>query len=506
MTGAPATPSLLRNTAFNVAAAGVSLAVGMVLSPVLLAALGLERFGLWSLLWAITGSLGLVDLRLAAALGPIAAAAWTRGEGDRLGRLASTGLSFYAALGAVELLAAAAWVRTPLLVAWIPAAFRTEGRAALELAVGVFALSSVTAVFTSLLYAVQRFDLAALITIGTTALRGAALALVARGGGGLGALLLAEGAVGLIQCAASAWAVRRLLSGVCLFRRPDPGAIRQLLSFGGKLQVAHAAHLISLHGDKLLLSVFLGLGAVAYYDLGSKVAYLMRALPLLLISAAMPAASALGALGDRTRLWGFYLTGTRLLVFAATPILVVTLAGAGPILLAWTGIDALEARQAIWVLAVGYYLNLVSGMANSVAVGIGKPELEMRRSLLVAATNLALSAGLIPLVGFPGAPLGTAIALGVGSVYLIRAFNAEFGQPFRTILGLFRAPLLAAIPAAAAAIVLLQWTAGGRRGALAGLAASALTIGAGYLWLGIRDGVTSEMFADRRAWISRSSS
>jgi O-antigen/teichoic acid export membrane protein len=498
MTGFPAqpAPSLLRNTAFNAAAAGLSLAVSLVLSPVLLAALGLERFGLWSLLWAITGSLGLIDLRLVAAVAPLAAAAWTRHEQDRLARLASTGVVFYAALGAVELLGAAAWVRTPALVAWIPAAFRGEGRVALELAVGVFALGSVTSVFTSLLYSVQRFDLAACITMATTALRGTALVVVARRGGGLEPLLLVEGAVAGAQCAASAWAVKRLLPGVDLMRRPDPGAARELIGFGGKLQVAHAAHLIGLHGDKLLLSGFLGLSAVAYYDLGSKVAYLMRGLPLLLISATMPAASALEAAGDRPRLWRFYLTGTRMLVFAATPLLVF----------AGTGVDAPEARVAVWVLALGYYLNLVSGMANSVAVGIGKPELEMRRSLLAGSANLALSAALIPLMGFAGAPLGTALALGGGSFYLIRAFNAEFGRPFATILDLFRVPLLTAIPTAAVAAVLLRVTAGGRRGAVLGLAVSAVLIGTVYLWLGIRDGVSSELFRDRRAWISRSSS
>src|SRR5207302_56176 len=364
MTGVPAppAPSLLRNTAFNGAAAGLSLAVSVVLAPVLLSALGLERFGLWSLLWAITGSLGLIDLRLVAAVAPLAAAAWTRHEQDRLARLASTGVAFYTALGAVELLGAAAWVRTPALVAWIPAAFRGEGQVALELAVAVFALGSVTSVFTSLLYSVQRFDLAACITMATTALRGTALVVVARRGGGLEALLLVEGAVAGAQCAASAWAVKRLLPGVDLVRRPDPGAARELIGFGGKLQVAHAAHLI---------------------------------------------------------------------------------------LLAWTGVDAPEARLAVWVLALGYYLNLVSGMANSVAVGIGKPELEMRRSLLAGSANLLLSAALIPLVGFAGAPLGTTLALGGGSWYLIRAFNAEFGRPFATILDLFRVPLLTAVPMAA---------------------------------------------------------
>ncbi len=499
-------PSLLKNTAFNAAAAVVNLAVSFVLSPILLSSLGLERFGLWSLLWAITGSLSLLDLRLVVAVTPLAASAWSRDQDRRLGHLASTGLLFYVALGLVEVLGVFAWMRTPGLVTWIPAAFRDEGRLALTMAVAVFALASINSVFTSLVYAVQRFDLAAAIAMAATALRGAALVAVARGGGGLEQLLLAEGAVACVQCAASAAVAKRLLPGVRFLRAPDVGAARELVGFGAKLQIAHAAHLVSLHGDKLLLSAFLGLAAVAYYDLGSKVAYLMRGLPLLLISATMPAASAMEARGDRSRLWAFYLTGTRVLVFTATPLLVFTLTGAGPILLAWAGVEALEARQAVWLLGFGYYLNLVSGMANSIAVGIGKPELEMRRSLLAGSLNLGLSAALIPLVGFAGAPLGTALALAAGSWYLIRAFNAEFGRSMAATLDVFRAPALAALPAAGAALVVLKLVPGGRRGALAGLAGSALVIGAVYLWLGLRAGIRSALFADRHAWTSRSSS
>src|SRR5260370_26445818 len=109
--------------------------------------------------------------------------------------------------------------------------------------------------------------------------------------------------------------------------------------------------------------------------------------------------------------------------------------GDRPILLAWPEVDAPEARFAVWVLSLGYYLNLVSGMANSVAVGIGKPELEMRRSLLAGSANLALSAALIPPLGVAGAPLGTALALRGGSVDLVPPFHAPVRRALSTILG-----------------------------------------------------------------------
>jgi O-antigen/teichoic acid export membrane protein len=487
-------PGLVRNTVFNGVASLVGLGVGLVLSPVLLATLGVERFGLWSLLWAVTGSLGLVDLRLAAAVTPLAAAAWARGERDRVTRIASTSVVFYGVLGAVEVGAAVLVARFPALVLWLPESLQGEARFAVVAAVAVFALNSVTSVFTSLLQGAQRFDAAARITVTVTVVRGVALAGIALVGGGIAELLLGEAVLAVLQLVMTTAAVGRLFPGLRLARRPDRGVLRELLGFGGKLQIAHLAHLIGLHGDKILLSAFLGLSAVAYYDLGSKIAYVMRGLPLLLISAALPAATALDVAGDRQRLWQFYLSGTRLLVFAATPLFVFTAAGAAPILLVWAGVDAPEARMAVWLLAAGYYLNLLSGMAHTVALGIGRPELELRRSILAAALNIGLSAGLIPVMGFAGAPLGTALAFAVGAVYLVAAFTAEVGGSVVAVARLLYRPVLLAVPAAAGAIFIAHISDPTRAGAALGLVASAALVGALFLWLAVRDGVVSRQW------------
>lgn len=482
-------PSLVRNTAYNACATVVSLAVGFFLSPVLLASLGLERFGLWSLLWAITGSLGLVDLRVAYAVTPLMAAAWARGERGRAVGLVNTGLVFYAALGLVLVGVAAVGVQLPALVAWIPELFREEGRFALVAAVAVFALGSVASVFTGALHALQRFDLTARITMATTGLRGVSLVAVALAGGGLRGLLLVEAAISCGQLVVTGQAVRRLLPDCRLLRAPDPGAFRELVAFGGKLQVAHAGHLVSLHADKLLLSAFLGLGAVAYYELGQKVAYVIRGLPLLLISATMPVVSTMEARGERERLWHFYLASVRAVVFAAIPLLVFTVTGAGHILMAWAGVEAVEARQAVWLLALGYFFYQVSATASLTSVGMNRPGLEMRRSLLAGTVNLLGSAVFIPMLGFPGAPLGTAVSLVAGAAYLMRQVRLDFGQSASSVVGVLRRPVALALPTAAGASLILWLTEGGRGITVVALAGAALIIGVPFLLLGIREGV-----------------
>jgi O-antigen/teichoic acid export membrane protein len=469
--------------------------VGLVVSPILLANLGPERFGLWALLWAISGSLGLVDLRLAAAITPLAASAWARRDTARLGALAGSALGFYSGLGLFAVVIAFRLVSVPGLVSWIPSTIRDDAVTGFVLAIGVFALRSLSSVFIGLLSAVQRYDVRSVVTILSSLLRGISLVSIALAGGGIKELLYAEVLVALFQLIAAAVGVRRALPDVGWLRLPETKTLRELVVFGGKLQIAHGAHLVSFNADKMLLSFFLGLAPVAYYEMGAKAAGLSRSMPLLLISATLPVASTLEASGDRESLWILYRRGTDLLILAATPALILTCVGADAIMFAWAGITTIEAQQTLVLLGIGYYLNLVTGMVNTVSVGMGRPDLEMRRSLMVGLLNLGLSAVLIYTMGFVGAPLGTAIALAAGSWYVVHRFHSILERPVSEFVKLFRLPLLLALPLGLIARFILELADADRVSTATGLIISALILITSYLSLGILQGTV------RTEWI-----
>ena len=345
-----------------------------------------------------------------------------------------------------------------------------------------------------LLEGLQRYDITSKITFSISTLRAILLVAVALAGGRLRELVLVEVAMAALDFAASALAARSRVPGFRFFPRPDRAALRELFSFGLKLEIAHAAHLVTMHLDKLLLTAFLGLEAVAYYDLGAKVAGVMRGLPLLLVSATLPVAATLDAAGKSERLWSFYERGTLALAWTGVPLFLWAAIGAGPLLFAWAGVVAIEAQLTVWILCAGMFVNVYSGMANSVAIGIGKPELEMRRSLIAGALNILLSCGLIMWLGFPGAPLGTALALIAGTFYLMASLHLNLGRSVHLLFTPLLAPLLTAIPAAFAAWVILRFAADGLVANLAGLAAAAVVIALIFALAGRRCGVFTRDF------------
>jgi O-antigen/teichoic acid export membrane protein len=424
----PLRARLARNTAYNAAASAVGLLSAILLSALLLKDLGVERFGLWSLLWALSGSLALLDTRLGAAITPLTAESRAKGEGRGTGRLLSACTIFYLSLGLLELSLAAAAVRIPALARWLPEAVRQEARSAFLGAVAVLAVNSLSAGFLGFLQGFERYDQTGRLTIGVHLSRLAALSTVALHGGGLPALMAAELAMTVAQAGASGLMASRELRNAGGWALPDRAAFRRLLSFGSRVQVAHVAQAIMQHGDKILLSAFLDLSSVAYYDLGSKIANAMRSGPLLLVSATTPVASALASTGDKERLSRLYVKGTRALFLAAAPLWMGVMLFAPLLIRLWTHVTAPQAAWAARILSTGYLANLLSGMAYSASLGLGRPDMEMKRSLLMTVVNPALSAGLILALGAGGAPLGTAISLVIGSGYLMSTVQTALGR------------------------------------------------------------------------------
>ncbi|MBT9151480.1 MAG: hypothetical protein DDT40_01675 [candidate division WS2 bacterium] len=224
--------------------------------------------------------------------------------------------------------------------------------------------------------------------------------------------------------------------------------LKKLFEFGYKLQISRFAQLVSFQTDKLLITYFLGIGLVVFYQLGSSILQKVRQIPLLLVSAFVPATSEIEARSGKDSLNELYLRGSKYLIFVSTPLLFFVIINAHLIMLAWMGEGYEMAALVIQVLAVGYYANLVSGAASSVAIGVARTGFEMKYGIFMAILNLFLSIILIIKIGFIGAVIGTTISLTVASIFFMKMFHNYLGTPLSGFIQLLYKPMIAcAIPA-----------------------------------------------------------
>lgn len=90
---------MFRNTLYNLLGLGLPLVVAIVTIPVLITSLGIDRFGILTLIWAVVSYFGLFDLGMGRALTRHLAETWAQGDKEQAERLVSTGLVVMAGLG-----------------------------------------------------------------------------------------------------------------------------------------------------------------------------------------------------------------------------------------------------------------------------------------------------------------------------------------------------------------------------------------------------------------------
>lgn len=103
---------LLRNTIYNLIGLGAPLLAALVSIPMLIAALGTDRFGLLILIWAVVSYFGLFDLGLGRALTQQLAVVFAGEEYERVGPLVATASLLMAVLGVISgvlLVTASVW-------------------------------------------------------------------------------------------------------------------------------------------------------------------------------------------------------------------------------------------------------------------------------------------------------------------------------------------------------------------------------------------------------------
>lgn len=478
---------LIRNTFFNFVGRFWNMLVTLLLTPYIVSKLGIQRFGMWSLVLVITSYFGVLDLGMGASVVKYVAEYNARKDYEAINRLVNGGLAIYLTLALIFMVSAFALSNVILNLLRIPTELVTEAKFILLIAVVIYSLINVFGVFREVITGLQRMDVTNLIALTVSVPRVFGVVLFLELGYGLRGLIINEALVfaltALLLVLGAFHLLPQLQLGRTFYRWRG---LRQLLNYGIKVQVSQLADLASSQTGKLLLSYFLGLSPVAFYELGSRVVLTSKRLSRVLIGAIVPAASEIDAQGNQTLLCQLYLRGSKYLVLAAAPVLLFVAAAAPLIMAAWMGQGYELSVPVVQLLALGHLVHLLTGVGTTTAKGMGKPEHETRYSLLLLAMNTLLGIALVIRLGFWGVLIATPLSLIVSSLYFMALFHRLLGIPllqfFRdTYLQPVIACLFAGLPILTLNAVILQTLqAQGRLMSLAVLGAEGLLFVAIY--------------------------
>lgn len=416
---------IIRNTKFNTLSHFWGILVALFLTPYIIRHIGVERYGIWAIVGAITGYFGLMDFGVRDSFVKFIAEFYAKKDYKTINQVINVGLVFYSLLGAVIIILAFSFIDPLLHLFKIPLNLQGEASFVFLLGIIIFAVSNALVAFGAIQGGLQRMDITNKIAIAIT---------IPNVIGTILFLKLGYGLPGLMVNNALILAISGTINFIVAFRLlPNPKVnpflldkkiFKMLFGFGIKRWVTRIEDIVTFQTDKLLISYFLSLSLIGYYQLGYLIVSKAREIPSLLISAIVPAASELEVGQRREEIIKLYLRGTKYLLAIAFPIFFFVFTAADLIVFAWLGENFSNVVLVIQIFAPSFLIMSLFTMGSAIAVGIGKPEFQMKAGGGQAILNLILSIILIIKMGFVGILLATLISVTVSTTYFgIRFHN-----------------------------------------------------------------------------------
>ncbi|MBI5374034.1 MAG: flippase [Candidatus Schekmanbacteria bacterium] len=444
---------IIGNTIFNYLGNIWQILISFFLTPYILRQLGMERFGIWAVTFAITSYFSLLDLGVGGSFTKFIAEYDAKKDVRRINNVISHGFLFYLPLGALQFAIGFLIIEHITDFINISAELRTEAKDVFLLGLIAFTIQNIGIPLRSLFEGFQKMGLLNWIRALSTIPRIAGTVFFLQMGYGIIGLAINEIILAVIINFISLFYSYRIFPQMKMVPRElDREILKNVFTFGYKLQVSKIAYLINFQTDKFIIGYFLNTVMVGFYDIGARVASLVRSFPVLMVSAITPAASELDSKGSSEMVWKLYIKSSRYLLLFTTPLFVFTLFNSSIILEVWLGAVYAPAVLVLQILCVAYFFNLISGAANVIAIGIGKPEFEMETSIYASIINIGLSILLIMKYGLTGCVGATAVSFVFYSFYLIYKFHSYYGKSLSIFLRLMALPLLSSLVSASLAL------------------------------------------------------
>lgn len=367
---------LVRNSVLSIAGQLGPLVVAVLAVPVLVRALGVERFGILTLAWTAIGYFSLFDLGLGRALTQSLSAAIGGGRTHELPSLTTAALSAMIALGvvgAVLLAAITPWIVEHALK--IPEALRPETMKSFYLLCISLPFVLATAGLRSVFEAHQEFGLATALRVPYAIFNFVAPLAVLPFSHSL-VPVVAILAVGRIATCVAHWIVGRHRFAFLREHAPvDRDILLPLFKTGGWMTVSNIISPLMVNFDRFVVGAMLSITAVAYYATPYDMVMKLLLVPSALLGVLFPAfaesfqhdRTATGRLFDRT---------IRVMLLAIFPPVLVLVAFAHEGMQLWLGSDfATQSAVVVRWSAAGVLINSIGQIAFAAVQGAGRADL-----------------------------------------------------------------------------------------------------------------------------------
>ena len=402
--------TVLRNVFSNWGSYLVSAFVGFFLAPFILHSLGNTGYGLWTLVIAVTGYFGLLDLGIRSSVGRFVARYLALQDGERVNRTINTALVLLACGSALALLATTVIVQLFFDRFHVEPELRSAGKIALMITGLNMACVLPLAIFSAVLIGMERYDILSAMSIFGELARALLVVSFLKAGYGLVALALVALATTFVQYSAIGIGAKLMYRPLALgFRFIDRQTARDLLGFGIYRFIWTVANQLIFYTDSVVIGLFVGAGAITRYAIAGSLINYGRNIVSLATDTLYPSAIRMDAREDLAGLQRLLLVGTRIALFLALPLCLGFFFLGGQFIALWMGKEYASSAIFLMILTIPQIGSMSQNVCALILAGMAKHKMLAFIVLAEGIANLALSIVLVRRFGVVGVAWGTVV-------------------------------------------------------------------------------------------------
>ncbi|HZQ96671.1 MAG TPA: polysaccharide biosynthesis C-terminal domain-containing protein [Candidatus Sulfotelmatobacter sp.] len=475
----------LKNVVSSWSGLAINIAVGFFLSPFILHHLGDEAFGLWVLIFSLTGYYGIFDFGIRSSLVRYVSKFEATGDKDQLARLINTSLFTYTCVGAF-LMVPTIWGSFYVdRLFHIPPAFLRDARLLFFMVGASLALGFPLGISGGILEGLQRFYLMNWTNIVSTLVRAVLIIYVLNHGFGLLSVALITVSLPLVTTAVRGVIAQQLLRIPYGWKYVDRDSLRQVANYGGVTFIIIVAARLRFKSDAVVIGTFLSATAITFFSIGGRLVDYAGEVVSSMAQIFTPMSSHFQATGNYGQIRRIFISGNRACALVMFPLTVSMIIMGKSVIEAWVGARYTSSYVVLLVLLIPSTLYQMQSTSNRILFGMSKHKALAYIVLMEGIANVVLSVVLVRPWGIVGDAIGTAIPMLCTAVFFLpRHMCRLLGVPIRKFLvEAYFYPTILCIPMILVLLVMQRFFYAHRYpqlvlNLLAGLAA----YGTGVLW------------------------
>ncbi|PKK83755.1 MAG: hypothetical protein CVT49_06975 [candidate division Zixibacteria bacterium HGW-Zixibacteria-1] len=374
---------LARNTIYNLIGYISPIPVALITIPILVKALGTDRFGILTIAWMVIGYFSLFDMGIGRATTKFVAEYAARGEYHVIRRLVTTSLILLLLFGIIAgaiVFFLTGWMVTVLLN--IPPDLIEESRQAFYLLSVSIPLVLLIAGTKGVLEAQQKFGVINAIKIPSSLATLLAPIIVLPFSHNLypivGMLVISK-AISLMFYSYYCW---KYLEKSSPPSPQDKGMVGMLMRFGGWLSISNIIAPMMGNLDRFFIGSILTMTAVTYYVTPYDMITRSFVIPIGILGVIFPAFSAYAAANEK-KLVRLHKQAIKYILIVMTPLVIALIIFAKPFLQLWLSEEfADQSSLVLQILAAGVLFSSVGRVPLNAIQALGRPDITAKLLLL----------------------------------------------------------------------------------------------------------------------------